>query len=121
MERGIPIAQTGLLHAVFWISMSVLQIPTGLIADRIGRKKAYLIATTVGCAGACLYWRSYTLTGMVTGQLLSATCRSFFDGAIQSWAVDRLHRRDTESLMRIANIEQQAFGGAATVTAFASG
>ncbi|GHJ56219.1 MFS transporter [Nonomuraea sp. TT08I-71] len=37
-ERGVSLAQIGLLQGILWISTFVAEVPMGLLGDRIGRK-----------------------------------------------------------------------------------
>src|SRR5213592_2127992 len=47
-RKGLSLTQIGILEAIAWILTAALEVPTGLIADRWGRKASIAI-------GALLY------------------------------------------------------------------
>ena len=54
LEKGLDFFQIGILYAVREIAMNILEIPTGVIADTLGRRKTmifsfafYIISFTV--------------------------------------------------------------------------
>jgi len=71
--RGMPDATPfliGLALGVYGIGQMLLQIPLGLLSDRIGRKPAITLGLTVFAAGGLVAALSHTLAGIVLGRAL---------------------------------------------------
>jgi MFS family permease len=75
--------------------MVVFEIPTGIVADAVGRRASYLLGTLTLAGSTLLYvllWRisgpfwTWALVSMLLG--LGFT---FFSGAVDAWLVDALH------------------------------
>jgi MFS family permease len=71
--RGFSLTQVGTLEAIFWIVIILSQLPTGLIADRFGRKTSLMLAGVFTTAAilvfgiAANYWvvlASYVVWGV---------------------------------------------------------
>ncbi len=45
--RGLTLAQIGVIDAVFWLTTALGEVPTGVVADRYGRKNSMLIGTVL--------------------------------------------------------------------------
>jgi predicted MFS family arabinose efflux permease len=60
----------GLALGVYGIGQMCLQIPLGLLSDRIGRKPAITLGLAVFAAGGLVAALSHTLTGIVLGRAL---------------------------------------------------
>jgi MFS family permease len=72
----------------------IFEIPTGVIADTVGRRASYLLGTIVLSGGTALYWLmwmwsapfwAWALVSILLG--LGFTC---FSGAVDAWLVDAL-------------------------------
>src|SRR5438093_12196782 len=46
-RKGLSLTQIGILEAIAWILTAALEVPTGLIADRWGRKDSSAIGTLI--------------------------------------------------------------------------
>ncbi len=109
-ERGFSLGEIGWLTAFFWILMITFQIPTGLIADRFGRKKAFMAAVAIGGISMCLHAYFAVFWLFFVSQTATAIARAFADGTLQSWVIEKAEIRDEVGRTRIANIGQQSFG-----------
>jgi len=45
--RGLSLAHIGIIDAVFWLATALGEVPTGVIADRYGRKTSMLLGTAL--------------------------------------------------------------------------
>ena len=74
-EYGLNNAQTGLISSVFFLGYAMMQLPSGLIGDKIGRKKVLL-------AGLLVY-ALFTFFAGIVGSFYSFLVVRFLAGAGQ--------------------------------------
>ncbi|MBT5773101.1 MAG: MFS transporter [Dehalococcoidia bacterium] len=53
--RGISLAQVGLMEGMFWSVTLALEIPSGAISDRYGRKVGFLLGTVIEGSGVLMF------------------------------------------------------------------
>ncbi len=53
--RGISLAQVGLMEGIFWSVTLALEIPSGAISDRYGRKVGFLLGTVIEGSGVLMF------------------------------------------------------------------
>jgi MFS family permease len=52
-SHGLTAVQVGLIEGVYWTVKSTLDVPTGYVADRFGRRFAVVSGTTIVAVGYC--------------------------------------------------------------------
>lgn len=94
LDAGLSTTQAFAANAFFTAGMVLFEIPTGVVADRWGRRASYLAGTLVLAATTLAYvalWQvgapfwAWALSSMAIG--LGFT---FFSGAVEAWLVDAL-------------------------------
>jgi len=94
MDAGLDIFQVMVVNALFTAGMVIFEVPTGVVADTIGRKASFLLCISVlfvttifYVAAARFNWGmwAFAATSVVIG--LGFT---FFTGAVEAWLVDAL-------------------------------
>ncbi|HSK98094.1 MAG TPA: MFS transporter, partial [Euzebyales bacterium] len=55
LDRGFSLAQIGLIGAAQGVAVMLLELPTGGLADALGRRPVLLIATLVELAAVALF------------------------------------------------------------------
>ncbi|GAA1124804.1 MFS transporter [Kribbella jejuensis] len=95
LDAGLSIGQAFAANAFFTAGMVLFEVPTGVIADTVGRRTSYLLgtATLIGTTLAyLLLWRVHAPFGWwaVVSALLGLGF-TFFSGATEAWLVDGLH------------------------------
>ena len=105
--------------------MLVFEIPTGVVADTVGRRASYLLGTVTLMASTLLYvllWElaapfwSWALVSMLLG--LGFT---FFSGAVEAWLVDALTATGFDGDLETVFGRGQIVGGAAMLTGSVAG
>ncbi|ROT33294.1 MFS transporter [Micromonospora sp. HM5-17] len=88
LERGLTLPQVGLVAAVQGLVVLALELPTGGLADALGRKPVLVVATVVnlGSLGLALVADSFPLFFLVF--LLQGIYRTLDSGPLESWYVD---------------------------------
>jgi MFS family permease len=94
LDAGLSNLEAFAANAFFTAGMVLFEVPTGIVADTIGRRTSYLLGTLTLTASTLLYvllWRveapfwEWALASMLLG--LGFT---FFSGAVEAWLVDAL-------------------------------
>ncbi len=90
MNKGLDLFQVGLCLSTFSFMVFLFELPTGGLADQIGRKTVYLISSSVSiCAAFVLLILSDNILFLFLGMGLKGISRSLSTGTIEAWFVDR--------------------------------
>ncbi|KRV51265.1 hypothetical protein AQ490_00385 [Wenjunlia vitaminophila] len=89
------------LIAAVWIVEGVSEIPTGVLADLLGRRTSVAISFALRSIGYGALFFSGSVQVAVAGVLLSAFGGTFASGALEAWAVDETGTRDPRGLDRL--------------------
>jgi len=94
MGAGLDIFQVMVVNALFTAGMVIFEVPTGVVADTIGRKASFLFCLSVLFVTTILYvaaagygWGVWAFSGI---SLLIGLGFTFFTGAVEAWLVDAL-------------------------------
>ncbi|MEK6760305.1 MAG: MFS transporter [Nanoarchaeota archaeon] len=87
---GINFVQIMILQAIFTISIFLLEIPTGVLADKFGRKISLALAGFIGMIGFLIYASYPNFWAFAMGEFTLATSASLISGADQSLFYDSL-------------------------------
>jgi MFS family permease len=94
LDAGLSNLEAFAANAFFTAGMVVFEVPTGVVADTVGRRASYLLGTVTLAVTTLLYvllWQveapfwSWALVSVALG--LGFT---FFSGAVEAWLVDAL-------------------------------
>ncbi|MCW2740334.1 MAG: transporter [Blastococcus sp.] len=92
--RGLSLAEIGLLFTVHGVVVIVLELPTGGLADVLGRRPV-VVAGAALHLGSCLAFATATgFPGFLAGILLMGVGRALDSGPVEAWYVDTVHRID---------------------------
>lgn len=109
-ENGLSLKEVFLLQSIFALALMALEIPSGYLSDRWGRKPTMLIGSVVGVIGILLYSVTSTFWGFFIGEILLAVLVSFHSGTKEAMMYDTLLELGEESDYR-RSIGQQQFVG----------
>lgn len=59
-HRGMSLVQIGILEGIFHVTSLLMEVPTGIIADRIGRKFSRVLSRVAACAAALIMLSSHS-------------------------------------------------------------
>ncbi|HEX2233378.1 MAG TPA: MFS transporter, partial [Thermoleophilaceae bacterium] len=107
LDAGLSNLEAFAANAFFTVGMVIFEVPTGVVADTVGRRASYLLGTVTLAATTVLYWLLWTAEGpfwawavVSIGLGLGFT---FFSGAVQAWLVDALqatgYKGDLETVL----------------------
>ena len=94
LDAGLSNFEAFAANAFFTAGMVIFEIPTGVVADTVGRKASFLLGTITLSAATVLYWMLWIwhapfLWWAVVSVLLGLGF-TFFSGAVEAWLVDAL-------------------------------
>lgn len=105
LNAGLDLFETFVANAFFTAGQVLFEIPTGVVADTVGRRVSFLVSTLVLAAGTVAY---VVLAGLGAGLVPFAIASvalglgfTFYSGAVEAWVVDALHSvgdDDTETV-----------------------
>lgn len=95
-ERGLDLFQIGVLGALYAATIVVLELPTGGLADAVGRKRVTLVAGAVSLLAGAAMLLAFSFWGFVVAWLLMGVARALNSGALDAWYIDGLLAADPE-------------------------
>jgi len=91
LDAGLSIGQAFAANAFFTVGMVLFEVPTGVVADTIGRRTSYLLGTATLFGSTLLYLLLWPFVAWAVGSVLLGLGFTFFSGATEAWLVDGLH------------------------------
>ncbi|MBD8871002.1 MFS transporter [Nocardioides donggukensis] len=88
LERGIGLADLGLAFAVQGFVVLALELPTGGLADALGRRTVLLASTAVGLASVAVFLVADSVPALVLVFALQGVYRALDSGPLEAWYVD---------------------------------
>jgi hypothetical protein len=93
-SRGLSLAEIGVLFTVHGVVVVALELPTGGLADVLGRRPVVVIGAVLHLL-SCLVHATATSFGMfLVGVLVMGVGRALDSGPVEAWYVDTVHRID---------------------------
>jgi MFS family permease len=94
LDAGLSNFEAFAANAFFTAGMVVFEIPTGVVADTVGRKASYLLGTITLSITTALYWMLWLWHApffwWAVVSVLLGLGFTFFSGAVDAWLVDAL-------------------------------
>lgn len=116
LDAGLSIGQVFVANAVFSAGMVVFEIPTGVVADTLGRRVSFLVSLVVLAATTILYLvMAMSGQGVLAFSVVSLFIGlgfTFYSGALEAWLVDALDATGGADLDRVFARAQQVTGAA---------
>jgi MFS family permease len=125
LDAGLSNLEAFAANAFFTAGMVLFEVPTGIVADTVGRRASYLLGTVTLAVSTLLYvllWQleapfwAWALVSIVLG--LGFT---FFSGAVEAWLVDALTATGYTGDMETVFGRGQMVGGVAMLTGSVAG
>jgi len=96
MKNGLNLFQVNLVNTVFFTTLFICEIPTGVFADVFGRKASYVTSAALLSLSMFVYGSSHTFGGFLLAEIIGAIGTTFKTGAFQAWLVDSLKNHGYE-------------------------
>ena len=120
LSAGLSFLEVFIANAAFSAGMVVFEIPTGVVADTLGRRVSFLLSVSVLGVTTLMYvGLAQVEAGVVAFSLVSVLMGlgfTFYSGAMEAWLVDALHATGYHGLLdRVFARGQQITGAAMLV------
>jgi MFS family permease len=94
LDAGLSNLEAFAANAFFTAGMVIFEVPTGIVADTVGRRASYLLGTVTLSVSTILYVLLWQVTApfwqWAVVSILLGLGFTFFSGAVQAWLVDAL-------------------------------
>jgi MFS family permease len=125
LDAGLSNLEAFAANAFFTAGMVVFEVPTGIVADTVGRRASYLLGTITLTVTTLLYVLLWELHApfwewAVVSMLLGLGF-TFFSGAVEAWLVDALHATGFTGSLDSVFAKGQIVTGAAMLTGSVAG
>ena len=92
--RGLSLAEIGLLFTVHGVLVVTLELPTGGLADVLGRRPVVLAGAVLHIVSCVLFATATSFAGFLAGIVALGLGRVLDSGPVEAWYVDTVHRID---------------------------
>jgi MFS family permease len=126
LGAGLSFFQVFLANAAYSLGTVLFEIPTGVVADTLGRRVSFLLSVSVLAVSTLLYvGLAQVDAGVVAFALASIVMAlgfTFYSGAMEAWVVDALNATGYRGLLdRVFARGQQVTGAAMLVGTIGGG
>jgi MFS family permease len=125
LDAGLTNLEAFAANAFFTAGMVVFEVPTGIVADTVGRRASYLLGTVTLALSTLLYvllWEieaAFWLWAIVS--MLLGLGFTFFSGAVEAWLVDALNATGYTGRLETVFGRGQVVSGIAMLTGSVAG
>jgi len=88
LDKGLSIFEAGTVLAIYSGTTVLLELPTGGLADSIGRRKVYLLSVVIHIASVLGILLSFDYVTVAASAMLMGVGRALSSGSIDAWFVD---------------------------------
>jgi MFS family permease len=125
LDAGLSNLEAFAANAFFTVGMVLFEVPTGIVADTVGRRASYLLGTLTLTASTLLYVLLWQIEApfwqWAVVSILLGLGFTFFSGAVEAWLVDALTATGFTGAMESVFGRGQVVGGAAMLTGSVAG
>ena len=125
LDAGLSNLEAFAANAFFTAGMVLFEVPTGIVADTVGRRASYLLGTVTLTAATLLYVLLWQIEAPFWAWALASVGLglgfTFFSGAVEAWLVDALHATGFTGELETVFGRGQIVGGVAMLTGSVGG
>jgi MFS family permease len=125
LDAGLSNLEAFAANAFFTAGMVLFEVPTGIVADTVGRRTSYLLGTVTLAGSTLLYVLLWQIEGpfwqWAVVSILIGLGFTFFSGAVEAWLVDALTAAGFTGQMESVFGRGQIVGGAAMLAGSVAG
>ncbi|MET0415748.1 MAG: MFS transporter [Actinoplanes sp.] len=91
LDRGLPVSTIALVGVAYGVTTAACELPTGGLADVLGRRPVLVASAVAGAAGLLLLGLGDTVGFFVASAVLRGLARALSTGPLEAWYVDTVH------------------------------
>ena len=95
--RGLELSELGLLLTAYGVVVMVLELPTGGLADVLGRRPVVLLGTALHALSCAAFVLADGTPGFLLAFVLHGIGRALDSGPVEAWYVDTVHELDASA------------------------
>lgn len=88
LSLGLDLFEINCVLATYLIGVFLLEVPTGAIADRFGRKFSFLCSCAIRALAFGLYYHAEDFADCLVAEFIDAVGTTLATGALDAWAID---------------------------------
>jgi len=106
-SQGYSLFQLGILEGIFHVTSFLMEVPTGVVADLLGRKTSRTAGRVISCLGIIPLYFAWNFPWLIIGFMASALSYNLESGAGDALVYDSLVADGKEALyMRIVGRQE---------------
>jgi MFS family permease len=125
LDAGLSVTRAFAANAFFTAGQVVFEVPTGVVADTLGRRMSYLLGSATLFVSTLLYlwmWQTHgPFWAWAVISMLLGLGFTFFSGATEAWLVDALNFAKYSGTLDSAFAKGQIASGIAMLTGTLAG
>jgi MFS family permease len=125
LDAGLTNLEAFAANAFFTAGMVLFEVPTGIVADGVGRRASYLLGTVTLAASTLFYVLLWQIEAPFWAWALASVLLglgfTFFSGAVEAWLVDALAATGYTGRMEDVFARGQMVAGAAMLVGSVAG
>ncbi|MCA9838213.1 MAG: MFS transporter [Trueperaceae bacterium] len=107
--RGLDLFQIGLVNGLYAVTIVVLELPTGGMADAIGRKPVTVLSYIATALASLTFLFAFSLPVFAIAWVFLGVGRALASGALNAWFIDSLLELDPEADLQPALAQASSF------------
>jgi Major Facilitator Superfamily len=100
LARGLSLAEVGVVFAVHGALIFVFEVPSGALADTIGRRRALLAGGVLTASGMAAFAVATGFGAFAAALAVVGVGRSLISGALEAWFVDAVRVAEPGASLR---------------------
>ncbi len=117
-SKGMSLTQLGLLETIFHLTSFTMEVPTGAVADLLGRKASRVGGRILALVNVAILLMSNQFWGFAIAFIFSALSYNLESGAGDALLYDSLKELDAESEFMKINGRKEVFYQTASIVSF---
>jgi MFS family permease len=90
LGKGLSLPQIAGMQTILMVTQLVMELPTGVLADRFGHRRSYQIALVMAVSGEAITLLAETYPHFIAGQIVAGTGFAFASGSVDALVYDSL-------------------------------
>ena len=88
--KGLSLAQIAGMQTILMVTQLVMELPTGVLADRFGHRRSYQIALAMAVTGEAITLLAESYPHFILGQVVAGTGFAFASGSVDALVYESL-------------------------------
>ncbi len=95
--RGVELPVVGAIFALYSVVVIALELPTGSLADVLGRRRTLLVSRVLAVISLVAMAVAQDAVGFGIAMVVNGVSRSLQSGPLEAWYVDAVHAADPDA------------------------